>query len=273
MDPWAAASSRAATCSEVVMNDRAIVNNTVCARAYGLGRRARSRSRSERARAPGESTGGSRPLDPSTSGQPPRHTENLLFRRRPSRQRGRGFPRTVAASRSTAQRLSAVAVTNSRAALLARCDARKTPDARAAVVGTPVGVQLRRDRAPGVRRRLPRDLCRPRLRARRQPDGRLVLLARRDRAAARARASCDIYVSGSYVGGLSVGNATCNAWSRDYGDYTECHATAHTHVPRPTSTSTSTRRRIGVGDMRRRLADRRGAAARRRGAASRARAS
>jgi hypothetical protein len=39
--------------------------------------------------------------------------------------------------------------------------------------------------------------------------------------------SCDLYVSGSWIGGLSVGNATCNAWSRDFGDYTECHGTAH----------------------------------------------
>src|SRR4051812_30804392 len=40
--------------------------------------------------------------------------------------------------------------------------------------------------------------------------------------------SCDLYVSGNYVGGLSVGDATCNAWSRDFGNFTECHATSHT---------------------------------------------
>ena len=39
---------------------------------------------------------------------------------------------------------------------------------------------------------------------------------------------CDIYVSGNYVGGLTVGNATCNAWSRNWGNYTECAATSHT---------------------------------------------
>lgn len=39
---------------------------------------------------------------------------------------------------------------------------------------------------------------------------------------------CDIYVWGGYVGGLSVGAATCNAWSRDWGSYTECASTAHT---------------------------------------------
>lgn len=39
--------------------------------------------------------------------------------------------------------------------------------------------------------------------------------------------SCDLYVSGSYVGGLTVGATQCDAWSRDYGDYTECHGSAH----------------------------------------------
>ena len=38
---------------------------------------------------------------------------------------------------------------------------------------------------------------------------------------------CNIYVFGSFVGGLSVGNATCNAWSRTWGNYTECGSTAH----------------------------------------------
>ena len=39
--------------------------------------------------------------------------------------------------------------------------------------------------------------------------------------------SCDIYTWGSYVGGLTVNAATCNAWSRDWGDYTECASTSH----------------------------------------------
>ncbi len=43
--------------------------------------------------------------------------------------------------------------------------------------------------------------------------------------------SCDIYVSGSYVGGLLVGASTCNAWSRSFGTFTECHATSHTEFP------------------------------------------
>jgi hypothetical protein len=38
---------------------------------------------------------------------------------------------------------------------------------------------------------------------------------------------CDLYTWGSYIGGLTVGAATCNAWSRDWGDYTECASTAH----------------------------------------------
>jgi len=38
---------------------------------------------------------------------------------------------------------------------------------------------------------------------------------------------CDIFVFGSFVGGMSVGAGTCNAWSRNYGSYTECGSTAH----------------------------------------------
>jgi hypothetical protein len=40
--------------------------------------------------------------------------------------------------------------------------------------------------------------------------------------------SCDLYNWGSFVGGLTVSGATCNAWSRDWGDFTECASTAHT---------------------------------------------
>jgi hypothetical protein len=40
--------------------------------------------------------------------------------------------------------------------------------------------------------------------------------------------SCDLYVSGSFIGGLTVLGTTCTAWSRNYGDYTECHGTSHT---------------------------------------------
>ena len=40
--------------------------------------------------------------------------------------------------------------------------------------------------------------------------------------------SCNLYVWGTFVGGYSVGNSTCNAWSRDFGSYTECASTTHT---------------------------------------------
>ncbi|MGI8624128.1 MAG: hypothetical protein ACR2NB_11745 [Solirubrobacteraceae bacterium] len=42
---------------------------------------------------------------------------------------------------------------------------------------------------------------------------------------------CDIYVGGVFKGGLSVqSTSTCNAWSRNYGDYLECNSTAHTQM-------------------------------------------
>jgi hypothetical protein len=63
-----------------------------------------------------------------------------------------------------------------------------------------------------------------------QTDG--SFFARVETGCGSGTRSCDLYVSGSYIGGMSVGNATCNAWSRDFGDYTECHGTAHlTFVP------------------------------------------
>lgn len=40
--------------------------------------------------------------------------------------------------------------------------------------------------------------------------------------------NCDIYVSGAFKGGASVGgSATCNAWSNAYGAYRECAGSAH----------------------------------------------
>ena len=40
--------------------------------------------------------------------------------------------------------------------------------------------------------------------------------------------TCDIYTWGSYVGGLmATGASTCNAWSRSFGNFTECASTAH----------------------------------------------
>lgn len=39
---------------------------------------------------------------------------------------------------------------------------------------------------------------------------------------------CDLFTWGSFVGGLTTTVSTCNAWSRDWGDYTECASTSHT---------------------------------------------
>lgn len=44
--------------------------------------------------------------------------------------------------------------------------------------------------------------------------------------------SCNLYTYGSAIGYLGVGgNALCNNWSRDYGNYTECASTTHTYAP------------------------------------------
>jgi hypothetical protein len=44
---------------------------------------------------------------------------------------------------------------------------------------------------------------------------------------------CSIYVSGSYMGAQSVSDTgtSCNAWSRDFGDFTECAGSAHVTDP------------------------------------------
>ena len=41
--------------------------------------------------------------------------------------------------------------------------------------------------------------------------------------------TCHLYTWGSYIGGQTVtgSTATCNAWSRSFGDFTECASTAH----------------------------------------------
>jgi hypothetical protein len=41
--------------------------------------------------------------------------------------------------------------------------------------------------------------------------------------------NCYLYTYGSYIGGQTVtgSTATCNAWSRNFGDYTECASTTH----------------------------------------------
>lgn len=44
--------------------------------------------------------------------------------------------------------------------------------------------------------------------------------------------SCDLYVSGSYIGGLTtLTGSQCTAASMNYGNYTECHGTAHLTYP------------------------------------------
>jgi hypothetical protein len=41
--------------------------------------------------------------------------------------------------------------------------------------------------------------------------------------------TCDLYTSGSFIGGVTVTGttATCGAWSTDFGRFTECASTAH----------------------------------------------
>lgn len=41
--------------------------------------------------------------------------------------------------------------------------------------------------------------------------------------------TCSLYSSGGYVGGETVAGTTttCNAWSRNFGNFTECASTAH----------------------------------------------
>jgi hypothetical protein len=41
--------------------------------------------------------------------------------------------------------------------------------------------------------------------------------------------TCDLYTSGSFIGGQIVTGttATCSAWSRSYGSFTECASTTH----------------------------------------------
>jgi hypothetical protein len=43
--------------------------------------------------------------------------------------------------------------------------------------------------------------------------------------------TCHLYTWGSHIGGQTVSGttATCNAWSRSFGDFTECASTAHVY--------------------------------------------
>ncbi|WP_324340303.1 hypothetical protein [Baekduia sp.] len=49
---------------------------------------------------------------------------------------------------------------------------------------------------------------------------------------------CSIYVYGSYVGSQSVGDTgtSCNSWSRDFGNFTECASSARVYDPAAFST-------------------------------------
>jgi hypothetical protein len=44
--------------------------------------------------------------------------------------------------------------------------------------------------------------------------------------------TCDLYTNGSFIGGqvVSAAGTTCNAWSRNYGSYSECASTAHVYA-------------------------------------------
>jgi hypothetical protein len=43
---------------------------------------------------------------------------------------------------------------------------------------------------------------------------------------------CAIYSGGSYIGSqVATGGSMCNAWSRDFGNYTECASSAHVDNP------------------------------------------
>jgi hypothetical protein len=42
---------------------------------------------------------------------------------------------------------------------------------------------------------------------------------------------CELYTNGSFIGGQVVAaTGTCNAWSRNYGNYSECNSTAHVYA-------------------------------------------
>jgi hypothetical protein len=52
--------------------------------------------------------------------------------------------------------------------------------------------------------------------------------ARVEAGCGTASRSCDLYTGGSFIAGDTVtGSATCNVWSRTFGNFTECASTAH----------------------------------------------
>jgi hypothetical protein len=55
--------------------------------------------------------------------------------------------------------------------------------------------------------------------------------ARVDAGCGSTLRTCDLYTSGSFIGGQTVNGttATCSAWSIDFGHFTECASTAHVY--------------------------------------------
>jgi len=53
--------------------------------------------------------------------------------------------------------------------------------------------------------------------------------ARVDAGCGSTLRKCELYTSGSFIGGVTVTGttATCSAWSIDFGHFTECASTAH----------------------------------------------
>lgn len=53
--------------------------------------------------------------------------------------------------------------------------------------------------------------------------------ARADPGCGSTLRTCDLYTSGSFIGGQTVTGttATCSAWSIEFGHFTECASTAH----------------------------------------------
>lgn len=53
--------------------------------------------------------------------------------------------------------------------------------------------------------------------------------ARVESGCGSATRRCGLYTYGNFLGDQTVGgSSTCNAWSQNYGNYTECASTAHT---------------------------------------------
>jgi hypothetical protein len=64
-----------------------------------------------------------------------------------------------------------------------------------------------------------------------QTDG--SFFSRVDNGCSSTWRECAIYSGGSYVGSQVAADSysVCSAWSRDFGNFTECASTAHTNNP------------------------------------------